>query len=95
MAAAAILIAVLLLAAIYYDIARLISPHQSHLPPLARLRGRRAALEDEERWCAGLLLHGRIDARSYQQRMSSLARGHRVAPSRRTDRPLLLILLVP
>ena len=94
MAAAAILIAGLLLAAIYYDIARLISPHQSRLPPPARLRGRRAALEDEERWCAGLLLHGRIDAGSYQQRMSSLAHGHRIAPSRRRGPPLLLILLV-
>ncbi|WP_328773877.1 hypothetical protein [Streptomyces sp. NBC_00286] len=61
MAAIAILIGGLLLAAIYYDIARLVSTHQSRCPPLARVRGRRAALEDEERWCVGLLLHGRID----------------------------------
>ena len=61
MAAIAILIGGLLLAAIFYDIARLVSTYQSRRPPLSRIRGRRAALEDEERWCAGLLLHGRID----------------------------------
>ncbi|MGC5041117.1 hypothetical protein ACPXCS_37510 [Streptomyces sp. DT190] len=82
MAATAILIGALLLAAIYYDIARLVSTHQSRYPPLARFRGRRAALEDEERWCAGLLLHGRIDTRSYQRRMTGLAHGHRVVEPR-------------
>lgn len=39
MATAAIVIAALLLAAILYGIARLISTDQSRLPPLARLRG--------------------------------------------------------
>ena len=83
MAAAAVVIAALLFAAIVYDITRLITPHQSHRPPLARLRGRRAALEDEERWCVALLLRGRIDTRSYQERMGNLAHGHRVTqPSR-------------
>lgn len=81
MAAAAVLIAALLLASMIYDTTRLITPRQTCRPPLARLRGRRAALEAEERWCTGLLLHGRIDARSYRQRMSTLAQGHRV------DRP--------
>ena len=82
MAAIAILIGGLLLAAIYYDIARLVSTYQSRCPPLARLRGRRAALEDEERWCTGLLLHGRIDTHSYQRRMSGLAHGRRVVEPR-------------
>ncbi|TPQ19923.1 hypothetical protein [Streptomyces sporangiiformans] len=82
MGAIAILIGGLLLAAIYYDIARLVSTHQSRCPPLARIKGRRAALEDEERWCAGLLLHGRIDTRSYQRRMTGLTHGHRVVEPR-------------
>ncbi|WP_233435880.1 hypothetical protein [Streptomyces anulatus] len=73
----------MLLAAIYYDIARLVSTHQSRRPPLARARGRRAALEGEERWCTGLLLHGRIGTRSYQRRMSGLAHGRRVVEPRR------------
>ncbi|MER5436111.1 hypothetical protein [Streptomyces sp. NPDC002588] len=78
-AAAAVLRAALLFAAALYDSARLVTARQPLLPPLARLRGRRAALEAEERWCAGLLLHGPIDARPYRQRMSGLAR---VAPRR-------------
>ncbi|MFE9650388.1 hypothetical protein ACFYO0_41105 [Streptomyces sp. NPDC006365] len=82
MAAIAILIGGLLLAAIYYDIARLVSTHQSRCPPLARVRGRRAALEDEERWRADLPLHGRIDTRSHQRRMSGLARSRRVVEPR-------------
>ena len=64
----------LVLAASLYDAARLIGPVESRLPPLARLRGRRAALEDAERWCVGLLLHSRIDGPTYQERMSVLAR---------------------
>ncbi len=67
----------LLLAAVIYEIVRLITPGESRLPSLARLRGRRAALEGAERWCAGLRMHGRIDAVSYQRRMSSLAHGKR------------------
>lgn len=78
MAATAILIGGLLLAAIAYDTVRLVSTHQSRRPPLAHLRGRRAALEDEERWRTGLLLHARIGTRSYQRHMSGLAHGRRV-----------------
>ena len=86
MAAAAVLIATLLCAAMIYDTMHLFTPRQTHWPPLARLRGRRAALEAEERWCTGLLLHGRIDGGSYQQRMSGLARAHRVDRLRRHGR---------
>ena len=82
MAATAILIGGLLLAAIFYDIARLVSTYQSRRPPLSRIRGMRAALEDEERWCAGLLLHGRIDTASYQRRMTGLAHGQRAVEPR-------------
>ncbi|ALV33552.1 hypothetical protein AS200_17030 [Streptomyces sp. CdTB01] len=52
-AAVAIAIGVLILAAVAYDIARLITPAESRCPPLARLRGRRAALEHAERWSVG------------------------------------------
>ncbi|EGX61101.1 MULTISPECIES: hypothetical protein [Streptomyces] len=82
MAAPAILIGGLLLVAIFYDICRLIGTYQSRRPPLARLRGRRSALEAEERWCTGLLLHGHIDASSYRRRMSGLAHGQRVVDPR-------------
>jgi len=75
----AVVAAALILAAVVYDSARLISPHESRRPPLARLRGRRAALEAAERWCTGLRLHGRIDQAAYQQRMADLAHGHRTA----------------
>ncbi|WP_328971457.1 hypothetical protein [Streptomyces sp. NBC_00239] len=76
----AILIGGLILAALVYDIGRLITPRESRWPPLARLRGRRAALEAAERWCAGLRTHGQIDAAAYQRRMSALARGQRTPP---------------
>ncbi|MFI7413499.1 hypothetical protein ACIBU0_32980 [Streptomyces sp. NPDC049627] len=48
---------------------------------LARLRGRRAALEEAEVWLVGLRLHHRIDAVTYQRRMSTLARGRRRIPT--------------
>ncbi|MEN8653711.1 hypothetical protein ABCR94_24680 [Streptomyces sp. 21So2-11] len=85
----AALIGTLILAAVSYDIVRLITPNEPRCPPLARLRGRRAALEGAEQWCVGLRLHGRIDADTYQRRMSGLARGRRRpatnrAASRRT-----------
>ncbi|MFD8352479.1 hypothetical protein ACFV1X_26515 [Streptomyces coelicoflavus] len=80
MATAATLIAALFLAVTYYRITRLISPHQGYLPPLTRLRGRRAAIEEQEWWRTGLL-HGRIGTRSYQQRTSSLGHGRRVTRS--------------
>ncbi|MGW0137490.1 hypothetical protein [Streptomyces calvus] len=40
----AILTGALILAAIAYEIARLITSDESRFPPLARLRGKRAAL---------------------------------------------------
>ncbi|MDT0306520.1 hypothetical protein RM780_06040 [Streptomyces sp. DSM 44917] len=79
----AILIGTLILALLAYEVARLITPEEPRRPPLARLRGRRAALEAAERWCVGLRLHGRIDPPAYQRRMSGIARGRRVIPPRR------------
>ncbi|WP_155059324.1 hypothetical protein [Streptomyces blattellae] len=67
----------LILSGIIHDIARLITPDEPRPPPLARLRGRHAALEETERWLVGLRLHHRIDAAAYQRRMSALARGQR------------------
>ncbi|MFE1827137.1 hypothetical protein [Streptomyces yangpuensis] len=52
------------------------------MPPLARRRGRRVALEAAERWCVGLRLHNGIDADTYRQRMSLLAHGHRTMSRR-------------
>ncbi|WP_328747304.1 hypothetical protein OHT57_17250 [Streptomyces sp. NBC_00285] len=86
MAATAVMIAALLCAATLYDTTRLITPHHARRPPFTRLRGRRAALEAEERWCTDLLLRGRIDRRSYQQRMSALARGNRATRPHRGGR---------
>ncbi|MDX3308172.1 hypothetical protein P1S61_03430 [Streptomyces sp. ME08-AFT2] len=83
-AVTATLIGTLILAGVVYDIARLITPNEPRCPPLARLRGRRAALEGAERWCVGLRLHGRIDASTYQHRMSGLARGRRRPATNRT-----------
>ncbi|KUL22173.1 hypothetical protein [Streptomyces regalis] len=68
---------VLILAGTVYDIARLITPDEPRRPPLARLRGRRAALAEAERWLVGLRLHDRIDTATYQRRMSALAHGQR------------------
>ncbi|MFI1651798.1 hypothetical protein ACH4XT_33405 [Streptomyces avidinii] len=78
----AVLAAGLIMAGVVYDTARLITPGECRMPPLARLRGRRAALEAAERWCVGLRLQDGIDADTYRQRMSLLARGHRTAPRR-------------
>lgn len=47
-AAVATMIGMLLLAAVVYDSARLIRPRECRLPPIARLRGRTAALEAAE-----------------------------------------------
>ena len=81
-AAVAGILGMLFLIALLYDSARLISPRESRLPPVVRLRGRVAALEAAESWCVGLLLNGRIDARTYQDRMARLARQERpVQPS--------------
>jgi hypothetical protein len=71
------LLGVAILAGVVYDTARLITPREPRRLPLARLRGRRAALEAGERWCTGLLLHGRIEPADYQARMSRLAHGER------------------
>ena len=78
----ATLLGALILAAVVYDMVRLVTPHESRLPPLARIRGRRAALENAEMWLVGLRMHGRIDAAAYRARMRTLAIGDRT--SRRT-----------
>ncbi|MFF4871421.1 hypothetical protein [Streptomyces sp. NPDC000961] len=78
----ATLLGVLILAALAYDIVRLISTGESRCPPLARLRGRRAALAATERWSTGLLLHERISAGEYRRRMPMIARGLRRLRSR-------------
>ncbi|MER6691530.1 hypothetical protein [Streptomyces minutiscleroticus] len=69
----------LILTILGYGITRVITPQEPCRPPLARLRGRRAALEETERWLAGLRLHERIDTATYQHRMSTLAHGRRRA----------------
>lgn len=81
------MIAALLCASTLYNTTRPITPRHARRPPLTRLRGRRAALEAEERWCTELLLRGRIDGRSYQQRMSTLARGNRANRPHRGGQP--------
>ncbi|MET9849690.1 hypothetical protein ACFZC6_30590 [Streptomyces ossamyceticus] len=68
---------VLILAGIVYDIARLITPGEPRRPPPARLRERRAASAEAARWLVGLRLPDRIDAATYQRRMSALAHGQR------------------
>ncbi|MGW5664049.1 hypothetical protein ACWEWG_28905 [Streptomyces sp. NPDC003758] len=73
----ATLIGLLILTALIYDITRLFGSDEPRRPPLARLRGRRAALEATELRLVGLRLHHRIDTAAYQQRMSSLAHGRR------------------
>ncbi|KOV74241.1 hypothetical protein ADL00_02555 [Streptomyces sp. AS58] len=75
----------LILAGIVYDATRLITPDEPRRPPLARLRGRRAALQAAERWLVGLRLHHRIDASNYQHRMSTLACGQRRTPTGPTN----------
>lgn len=83
-------ILLLLMVAVVYDIARLVPPSESRFPPLARLGGRKAALEMTEGWCVGLLLRGRIDADAYRCRMGDLARGVRKSHhqvSRRERKP--------
>lgn len=79
------LLGALILAGIAYDVARLITPDEPRPPSLARLRGRRAALEETERWLVGLRLHDRIDAATYQRRMSALAHGQRRIPTGPTN----------
>ncbi|MBT2440524.1 hypothetical protein J7E93_10445 [Streptomyces sp. ISL-36] len=79
----AVILGALILAAVWYDIARLVTPAEKRCPPLARLRGRRAALAATERWCVGLRLRGRIDADTYRSRMSRLACGERRASAGR------------
>ncbi|MGW3151516.1 hypothetical protein ACWDG1_44295 [Streptomyces sp. NPDC001177] len=73
----ATLIGLLILGALVYDITRLFGSEEPRRPPLARLRGHRAALEAAELRVVGLRLHHRLDATAYQQRMSSLAHGRR------------------
>jgi hypothetical protein len=73
----ATLIGLLFLTALIYDITRLFVSDEPRRPPLARLRGRRAALEAAELRVVGLRLHYRLDAGAYQQRMSSLAHARR------------------
>ncbi|WP_189191204.1 hypothetical protein [Streptomyces albiflavescens] len=73
----AALIGLLILTALVYDITRLFGCDEPRRPPLARLRGRRAALEAAELRVVGLRLHHRLDAGAYQQRMSSLSHGRR------------------
>ncbi|MGW3938516.1 hypothetical protein [Streptomyces sp. NBC_00024] len=81
-AVVAALIGSLILAAVVYDVARLVTPSESRCPPLARIRGRRAALESAEMWLVGLRLHGRIDAATYRTRMHGLAHGERTQGGR-------------
>ncbi|WP_063728838.1 hypothetical protein [Streptomyces sp. RTd22] len=76
----------LILAAVLYDAVRLITPGEWRCPPLARFRGRHAALEAAERWCTGLRQHGRIDTADYQRRMSLIAHGQRTAHQKTTAR---------
>ncbi|WP_241756752.1 hypothetical protein [Streptomyces sp. WAC00263] len=76
------MIAVLLFATMLCDTAHLLAPRWTRRPLLTLLRRRRAALEAEERWSTDLLLHGRIDGHSYQQRMSGLARGRHLTRPR-------------
>ncbi len=66
---------VLILAGIAYDIARLITPDEPRRPPPAHLRGRRAAPAEAARRFVGPRLHNRVDAATYQRRMSTLAPG--------------------
>ncbi|MFD8501255.1 hypothetical protein ACWDWS_43110 [Streptomyces sp. NPDC003328] len=73
----ATLIVLLVLIALVYDITRLFGCDEPRRPPLARLRGRRAALEAAELRVVGLRLHHRLDVVAYQQRMSTLAHGRR------------------
>lgn len=83
----AIVVGSLLLTAIAYDVTRLITPTECRRPPLARLRGHRAALDGAEKWLIGLRLHDRVDAAAYQERMHHLALGERTASTRRERRP--------
>ncbi|ALV33158.1 hypothetical protein [Streptomyces sp. CdTB01] len=76
-AVVAALVGSLILAAVVYDMARLVTPYEGRCPPLARIRGRRAALESAEMWLVGLRLQGRVDATTYRTRMHSLALGER------------------
>ncbi|MFE1786871.1 hypothetical protein ACFW7J_00450 [Streptomyces sp. NPDC059525] len=76
-AAIAALIGLLILTSLLYDTTRLFGCDEPRRPPLARLRGRRAALEAAELRVVGLRLHHRLDIVAYQQRMSGLARGRR------------------
>ncbi|MET8508330.1 hypothetical protein ABZV60_27375 [Streptomyces sp. NPDC004787] len=62
---------------VFYEIARLITPDEPRCPPLARVAGRRPALDAAERWAVGLRLHDRIDQAAYQARMAALAHGQR------------------
>jgi hypothetical protein len=78
-AVVAVVIGTLILAALAYDIGRLITPEEPRRPPLTRLRGRRASLEAAERWCVGLRVNDRIGPDAYRRRMSALARGERTA----------------
>ncbi|MFD0374971.1 hypothetical protein [Streptomyces sp. NPDC127112] len=82
----AVLAGALILVGVVYDTARLVAPAEPRIPPLARLRGRRPALEAAEQRCAGLRLRGRIDAETYQRRMSLLAHGRRTAPRHTSER---------
>ena len=75
------LIGALILLVVFYDTARLVTPRESRCPPLARLRGRRAALAAAEQWLVGLRMHGRVDAAEYRRRRAALARGERVPGS--------------
>ena len=75
----AIVAGALIAAAVWYDILRLSGTKERRCPPLARLRGRDAALAAAERWCTGLLVHGRIDGDEYRRRMRTIALGHRVS----------------
>lgn len=68
-----------------YDTLRLIMPAENRCRLLARLQAQRGGVDAAERRLVGQRLHGRIDAATYQQRMSQLARGQRTVrqqPSR-------------
>ncbi|MER5204231.1 hypothetical protein [Streptomyces sp. NPDC002825] len=73
----ALTVAGMVLGAFVYDTARLIGSSESRCPPLARVLGRRPALEAAERRLVGLRLRGRIDEATYRRRMTAIAHGLR------------------
>ncbi|GGM05918.1 hypothetical protein GCM10010129_56960 [Streptomyces fumigatiscleroticus] len=78
----ATLTGLLILTALLYDVTRLFGSDEPRRPPLARPRGRRAALEAAELRSVGLRLHHRLDQAAYQQRMPRPRLPARLPPAR-------------